>query len=146
MRRMEDRNITISITTGAVVKTLVILAIAALIFEIRDIVLIVLTAIVIASALEPGVAALVKRKIPRILSVIAVYVCLFLALFVIFYFFIPSVMTDFATFIASVPTYLDAFARAGAFDQYAQILGLPAPSSISSNDLMAAITSALDLN
>ena len=143
---MEDRQINVSFTVAGVVKTIFVLAIAWLLFTIRDIVLIVLTAIVLASAIEPGVAGLVKRKIPRIISVIIVYLCIFAAAFVIFYFFLPSLLTDFATFVAALPGYLDTFTRAGAFDQYAQILGLPVPSAISSADLMANIRSALDLN
>ncbi|HUO50472.1 MAG TPA: AI-2E family transporter [Candidatus Paceibacterota bacterium] len=142
---MEDRQINVSITSGTVVKTLFILALACFIFLIRDLVLVVLTAIVIASAVEPGVAALTRRKIPRIISVIIIYILIFVTAFVVFYFFLPSVLTDFATFMASLPGYIDSFTRAGAFDQYAQILGLPAPSHLSANDMMQAIRQALDI-
>lgn len=142
---MEDRHFNISITSGTAVRILVIAAMAWFVFLIRGIVLIVLTAIVIASAVEPGVKGLVKRKVPRILAVITVYLCIFAVAFVIFYFFVPSLLTDFATFVTQLPVYLDAFTRAGAFDQYAQILGLPAPSTISAGDLLAAFRSALDL-
>jgi predicted PurR-regulated permease PerM len=143
---MEDRNFNISITSGTVVKTIFILALAWLIFTVRGIVLVVLTAIVLASAIEPAVAAITRRKVPRILAVISVYLCIFAVAFVVFYFFLPVLLTDFATFIASLPTYLGTFTRAGAFDQYAQILGLPAPSGISSANLVAGISNALNLN
>ena len=119
-----DKEVTISITAGTVLKTLVILALAWFLFTIRSIVLIVLTAIVIASAVEPGITGLVKRKIPRIIAVIFVYVCLFAAGFVVFYFFVPTLLADFATFVTALPNYLDAFTHAGGLDQYAQILGI----------------------
>ncbi|MDR3570816.1 MAG: AI-2E family transporter [Candidatus Pacebacteria bacterium] len=141
-----DKDTTISITSGTIVKTLLILALAWFLYVIRDIVLIVLTAVVIASAVEPGVAALIKRKFPRVVSVIIVYLTLFTVGFVIFYFFVPTLLADFATFVVSLPTYLDTFTHAGSINQYAQILGLPEPSTITAADLWSGITTAFNLN
>jgi len=141
-----DREVTISITAGTVVKTLVILILAWFLFVIRDIVLDVLTAIVIASAVEPGIASLTRRRIPRVLSVILIYLGLFAVGFVIFYFFVPTLLSDFATFVGALPSYITAFTHIGGIDQYAQLLGLPEPSTVSANDLWTAISSALNLN
>ncbi|OGG52345.1 hypothetical protein A2851_04805 [Candidatus Kaiserbacteria bacterium RIFCSPHIGHO2_01_FULL_53_29] len=143
---MEDRSINVSITAGTVVKAIVILVAAWLLFTLRGIVLDVLAAVVIASAIEPGVRALMRWRLPRTLAVITVYLLLFVLFFVLFYFFFPSILEDFATFVATLPTYLDAFSRSGAFDTYANILGVPAPSLVSSNDIMASIRSALDVS
>ena len=142
---MSERQFNISITSGTLVKSLIIIGLAVLLFQIRNIILVVLVAIVIASAIEPGVAALVRRKLPRILSVIAVYLVLFGGFFVLFYFFVPSVLEDFATFIAQMPNYLEAFTRTGAFDTYSTILGLPSPSDITAEQLMAGVRSSFDL-
>ena len=136
----------ISITAGTIFKALVIVVGAWLLFILRDIVLIVVTAIVIASAIEPGVRALGRRRIPRVLAVIIIYLLLFGVFFGLFYFFFPTVLEDFATFIAALPAYLDTFTRAGAFDTYANILGVPAPSAISVDDIMANIRSTFDLS
>lgn len=140
---MEERDINISISIGTILKTLVVLGGAALLFYLRDLALIVLTAIVIASAIEPGVRALGRYKVPRILGVIIVYLLVFSVFFILFYFFLPSVLEDFATFIASLPTYLDAFARTGAFDQYATILGLEGSSA---DALVESAKGALDFS
>lgn len=142
---MEDRDINISITAGTVVKTVAILAVAWLLFVLRNIVLDVLTAIVIASAIEPGVRALSSRRFPRILAVISIYLIFFAVFFVIFYFFLPSLLEDFATFISSLPIYLDAFSRSGAFDTYANILGISGPSALSVDDIMTSVRDALNL-
>lgn len=141
---MSDRPLTISITSGTVLKTLVFLVGAWAVFYLRNIVLVVMTAIVIASAIEPGVAALMKRKFPRVGAVISIYLAVFAVFFALFYFVFPSILEDFATFIASLPTYLDAFSRAGAFDTYSQILGLPSPGDISPSDIMQGIRASLD--
>lgn len=141
-----DKEVNISITAGTVVKTLVILVLAWFLYTIRGIVLIVLTAIVIASAIEPGVAGLVRRKIPRIIAVIILYLGLCVAGFVIFYFFVPALLADFGTFVSSLPNYLDSFTHLGGVDQYAQLLGLPEPSGISAADLWNGIATAFSLN
>ncbi len=142
---MEGRSFTISITTGTVLKTVALLAGAWLLFVLRDLALVIITAVVIASAIEPGVRALGERGFPRTLAVLSIYLVFFIVFFAIFYFFLPSLLEDFATFVSALPTYLDAFSRSHAFDTYASILGVPKPSEISPNDIMASIRSSLDL-
>ena len=142
---MEDRHVSISITLGTIIKTILLLVAVSLLFYLRDFVLIVLTAVVIASAIEPGIASLMRRKMPRLLSVIVIYLILFCIFFTIFYFFLPSVLEDLATFISSLPGYLETFNRVGAFDEYARILGTAAPGPLSANDVMDSIRGALNL-
>jgi len=142
---MEDRHLNISITSGTVVKTILLLLLVGFIFAMRGIVLDVLTAIVIASALEPGVALLHRRKIPRTLAVILLYLFLFSVFFVIFYFFLPSLFGDIANFINALPSYIQTFNATGALDQYTNLLGLPALSSISSASIVANIHAALNI-
>ena len=102
-----DKQVTVSITPGAVVKTILIIAAAYVVWVLRDLLLLVLTAIVIASAIEPGVAWIARRGIPRFLSVLCMYVAVFGTLFVIVYFFFPPIIADAQQFLASVPQYLD---------------------------------------
>jgi len=142
---MGDRPFTISITTGTVMKTILILVGAWLIFMLRNLVLDVVAAVVIASAIEPAVERLVRYHIPRVLSVILVYLLLFLVFFSIFYFFLPSVLEDFTTFLSSLPSYLDTFNHAVAFDEYARILGIPSLPDISVADLMAGVRDTLNV-
>lgn len=139
---MSDRHINISFSTGTVLKTLIILALAWLLWVLRDVALIVLTAIVISSAVEPGVRVFLRQGMPRILSVLSVYLLLFGVFFILFYFFFPSVLEDFATFVTSLPSYLEYLTRAGAFDTYTSILGLPSPTAITSDEIMTSIREA----
>ncbi|MEY4747697.1 MAG: hypothetical protein RLZZ416_746 [Candidatus Parcubacteria bacterium] len=144
MREMEDRHINISITTGTVVKILFVLGVAWLLFELRSIVLDVVTAIVIASAVEPGVRSLSRWRVPRVAGVLMVYLLVFSIFAGIFYLFLPLVLSELASFISSLPGYLDAFTHTEAFDQYSRLLGLPS-TSLSSNDIIAGVRDALDL-
>lgn len=134
---MPDRETTVSITTGTILKTLIVLAGAWLIFFLRDLVLIVLTAVVIASAMDPAVRAFMRRKIPRIVAVILLYLVVLGSLIGLFYFFVPQVLSELSGLISSLPQYLDLLNRIGAYNQYADIFGLPSPTNVSPSDLLA---------
>ncbi len=140
---MPDRNTTISITAGTIVKTIIFLALAWVLYQLRDVVLIVLTAIIIASSIEPGVRAITRRRIPRLPAVLFVYTCLFGLFFTVFYFFVPSLLEDFGTFVSSLPNYLAALGNIGALESYSRIFGIPA-DSISSPEFLDSIRNALN--
>ena len=142
---MSDHSTTITITTGTILKAIVVMAGAWALYELRDLVLIVLTSITIASAIEPGVVGLVRRGVPRVLSIIALYVMLFGVFSLIFFFFLPTLFSDFASFVSSMPQYLESFSKTGAFDSYAHILGVSSPSALSSVDIMAGLRDTLSL-
>ena len=99
----------VQITTGTVVKIILILILVALLFFLRDLVLIVLTAIVIASAIEPAVRFFTRYHIPRIAGVLLVYLTVIFALLGVFYFFMPPVLSDLSNFLGILPQYLDTF-------------------------------------
>src|SRR3989344_30511 len=134
---------TISITTGTIVKTLVVLAGAWLVWELRELVLVLTAAVVIASAIEPAVSRVCRLGLPRVFSVLLVYILLFVVFFSLFYFFVPSLFADLVTFLLSLPIYLEALDRLSAFNQFAQILGTT-PPDLSNIDLMAQLRNAAE--
>lgn len=143
MHAMDGRPVTISITIGTIVAAVAVLAGAALLWELRDLVLVLMTAVVIASAIEPAVAFMRRQGVPRVLAVLLVYALILSAFFGIFYFFIPSVLSELTTFISSLPVYMEALNRISAFDEYARILGA-APPDLSQIDLMASFRGGLE--
>ncbi len=140
---MNERT-TISITTGTIVKALLIIAGAWLLYTLRDIAINVVTAVVVASAIEPAVAKMVRNKIPRVVSVVLVYVGLISFIFCVFYFLLPSIVQDFASFATSIPTYLDALGKVGILDQYAQLFGPALAAHVSPDQIMASVRSIFD--
>ncbi|HYF13062.1 MAG TPA: AI-2E family transporter [Candidatus Paceibacterota bacterium] len=108
------KSISVTITPGTVFIVLIILAGAALVFYLRDLVLIVLTAIVIASAMEPGIAGLMRRGIPRLLSVLLMYLTVATVFFGVLFFFIPPILSDAAAFITQLPATLNTLNLAEA--------------------------------
>jgi predicted PurR-regulated permease PerM len=71
--KSENRDIEIRVSTSTVVKTLFIVALAGVAWFLRDILLIVLTSVVLAAAIEPPTRFFMKRKVPRVLALVAVY-------------------------------------------------------------------------
>ncbi|OGG87480.1 hypothetical protein A3H15_01950 [Candidatus Kaiserbacteria bacterium RIFCSPLOWO2_12_FULL_50_28] len=136
---MKNGPVAISITGGTVVMAVLILVAAWLIFELRDLVLVLLTAIVLASAIEPAVTALGRHKVPRVPAILLVYFLLFGSFFGIFYFFVPTLFGELTTLISSLPAYLDTFNQWGAFDDYARIFGVQNVPAISTSSLMESM-------
>lgn len=102
-----SKHFTFNITSGAILKVLSFAILFAALYYMRDLVLVVLTAVVIASAIEPVILFFKKYKINRLLSVILVYL-----IFVIFvagasYIFLPTLIADVSNFLTSLPQYID---------------------------------------
>lgn len=102
-----DKETRISITPGSVATTLLVIAGAYALWLLRDLVLLVLTAIIIASAIEPGIVFFIRRRIPRFFSALLVYVLVVGSVFSLIYFFFPPIITDAANFLSNAPQYLD---------------------------------------
>lgn len=97
----------INITTGTMVRAIFLALFVALIYHIRDVVLITLLSIVIASGVEPAAAWFQKRRVPRVLAVIIVYLTAFLTLGFMFYLIIPPVFSELSDLSANIPAYLE---------------------------------------
>ncbi|MFM2415248.1 MAG: hypothetical protein RI911_941 [Candidatus Parcubacteria bacterium] len=99
-----EKTVHMSITYGTIAKTLATLIGLWFIYMLSDVVLIVITAIVIASAAEPGMKWIMRYGIPRVYSVITVY-GIFIGFFALLgYFFVPSVLSETAAMLQSLST------------------------------------------
>ncbi len=97
----------ISLTTGTIFRAVLVVILFGLLWYLRDVVLVVLAAVVIASAIEPLTLFLGRFGIPRLISVIATYLVLTVAFVGIFYVFVPSLLSDTADFLRAVPSLLE---------------------------------------
>ncbi len=103
------RNIVVQVSSGTIIKSILFVLLVVLLYILRDLVLIVLTAVVIASAIEPVVHWFTRHRIPRIAAVLLVYLVTIFVLLGIFYFFLPTVLEDVASFLSTLPAYIDTF-------------------------------------
>ncbi len=98
----------LSIDSGTIVRFLGFIVLGFLIYLLRDIVMIFLAAVVIASAIEPATSKFERMKIPRILTVIMIYICMALFFVGIFYFFLPPLVDDIAHVVSRAPQYIES--------------------------------------
>ncbi len=131
-----DKPISINITAGTVLKVILLLAGAWLIYTLFDLVLVIITAIVIASAIEPAARWFTERKVPRVVAVLIVYLTFIAVIFSLFYFFVPVFLTEVAVLAASLSAYMDAFTRVPG--DYVSILGTAQNTGLPIADLVSA--------
>ena len=81
---------------------------AFLLWYLRDIVLDVLTAVVIASAMEPAIRFFMRHGLRRLLAVILMYLIVAAAFVVVLVFFMPPVLNDAANFLQQLPQTLSS--------------------------------------
>ncbi len=113
-----DKHLRITITPNTFVTAILVVAGAYIFWLLRDLALLVLTAIVIASAIEPEIAFFIRHRIPRFFAAILVYVLIFGSLFLLFYFFLPPIIADTAGFLSALPQYLDTVNASGSLAQF----------------------------
>ncbi|MFH1427250.1 MAG: AI-2E family transporter [Patescibacteria group bacterium] len=106
---METRKspLNINISTLTILKIILIFLILYFLYIIRDILAILFISIVLASALDPWIDWLQKRKIPRGLGIILIYLVLFAVLSSVFYLIIPPIITQIKDLSVNFPAYFD---------------------------------------
>ncbi len=142
----ESSNLTINITSGTIIKTILFLVLFWMLYILRGLVLILLAAVTIASAIEPGTSWLVKRKFPRVLAVLTVYAIIFSIFFGIFYYVLPSLLSETANLLGNLPQYVKTVdlinpLHNAAFSNFTSVLpGIP--QNISIEGILGTITSS----
>lgn len=134
---MNDNNGTISISTGTIIKTVLILLGFVVLYIIRDLVLIVMTSIVLAAAVEPMTKWLSDRRIHRTISVIGIYLFVAALIFSAFYFIFLPLLNQTSDFLGTVPGYLE---------QVEVYNPLPQGSLLGTENIVLEVPQALSLN
>ena len=108
MEKESNSKVTINITTGSFLRGILIILFVWFLFFIKEIVLVVLTAVVIASSLEPLIHWFKRYKIGRLPAAIISYVGLIGVFAGLLFFFIPSVLDEASSFLNTLPKYLES--------------------------------------
>jgi predicted PurR-regulated permease PerM len=99
---------TIIISTGTILRTILLLLGVVFLYYVRDVVAILLVAVVIASAIEPGIKWFCKRGLPRVIAVLAIYLATIALLGFLFYLVIPPTINQLQDFVSGFPLYLES--------------------------------------
>ncbi len=96
----------IHISTSTILKVVLILILFWLAFYLRDVVLVVIASVVIASAIEPMTRWFMSRRIPRTVAVLIIYAAAAFLFAGTFYFLIIPLLSEFQDLTTSLPHYL----------------------------------------
>lgn len=87
-------NTVIHFSTRSLLKVVLIAGAVCLLYLLRDIALVVLASIVIASSIEPIIGWFLEKKVPRTITAVATYVMIALFLAIIVYFVLPTLLIE----------------------------------------------------
>lgn len=100
----ENKNITINISTGTILKIIGFFLVLLFVYFIRDIIVLLFVSIIFAALIEPLVNWLEHRKIPRGLGVGIIYVALLLFLFLTVRMLIPPIVEQIGLLTQNFPS------------------------------------------
>ncbi|MBI4121446.1 MAG: AI-2E family transporter [Candidatus Ryanbacteria bacterium] len=98
---------TLDISTASFIRAAVVVLGIMFLWAVRDIALITLVAIVIASAVDPLVRWLTRRKMPRVFAVLLLYLAGIGLFTTVFYLLVPPLANDFKNFFVNLPALLE---------------------------------------
>ena len=101
----QKMNVTIS--TGSIIKIIAIFLLLGFLYLVRDILAIIFISIVIASALDPWIDALQKRKIPRAIGILVVYLAIIGVVSLAVMLIVPPIVEQVKQITGSFPQYYD---------------------------------------
>ncbi len=105
---MNDKKLTLEISTGSILKFLLLAVLLWFLYELRNVIAVLLFSVVIASAIEPVAHWFQSYKIPRIIGVLFLFIATFSVLGFIFYLIMPPLLSEIAGFLLDLPRYLEA--------------------------------------
>jgi predicted PurR-regulated permease PerM len=102
----EPRQYIVKIETRTIINIVLLILLLVILYYLRDLVLVLLTSVVLASFNESVVRKFAKYHIPRTLSVVIVYVVSFAAIFALFYVFVPILLAEVSSLVSSLGNYI----------------------------------------
>lgn len=103
----EARNIRITLTTASLLRIIVVLLGLYFAYVIKDVLILLFTAVVLTSALDPWVDWLHKRAIPRALAILIIYIAIIGIFSLAVYLVIPPIVEQFKQLANELPVYIE---------------------------------------
>lgn len=101
----EKVNITIS--TASIIKIIVIFLVLGFLYLIRDIIAILFISLVVASALDPLIDSFQRRKIPRAIGILVIYLVIIGAISLAVVLIVPPIVEQVKQITTSFPDYYE---------------------------------------
>ena len=103
----ENKKIVFDLSSNSFVKLVAFVLLVIFLYLVRDLLLMIFVAIVIASGLDPLIDFFHKRRIPRTLSLLVVYVFLIAIITSIVYILVPPMIEQVQQLVVILPQYFE---------------------------------------
>lgn len=99
----------ISISTGIVFRTILIILALWFLYLVREVIVLLFISVILVSAMEPAVDFLQKKKIPRSVTVLGIYLLLLIIISVAISFLVPPIVRQFQDLTQNFSQYSQNF-------------------------------------
>lgn len=103
----EKKNQTINVSTSTILRIIFILLFLFFLYTIRDVIVIFIFALIIASAMTPIVNTLERVKIPRVIGTLFVFIFFLGIIAFLMYLVVPPIAKDFESLSSHFPDYVE---------------------------------------
>jgi predicted PurR-regulated permease PerM len=104
---LKNRPININITTSAIIKIILIFLLLYFLYLVREILAVLFVALILASAVDPWVDWMQRRKIPRGVGILLIYLVLFSFISLVIYLIVPPIAQEVSNLASNFPRILD---------------------------------------
>ena len=104
---MKGQNINIEISTASIIKAIGIILFVLLLYILKDVFIVFLFALIIASALSPFANWLDEKNFPRLLGVLLLYLTVFGLIIFVLSMVIPVVSNDISQLTGTLPAFVE---------------------------------------
>ena len=130
MTQLNEKHHSISIASGTIFKIILIGLLFYAMFVLKNLILIVLTSVIIASAIEPIAGLMTKRRIPHTFAVVIIYVGIAVLLSLFFSMFLPVLVQQGSAIANSVPQYINSLLAVPALNDIPELQSLLKDTSV----------------
>lgn len=121
MKELLNRKVIFDVSYATFLKAVLIMLLLLLLFAVREILLLMFVAIVLASGLDPLIDWLQKRKIPRAVSSLFLFLVLIGLIALIVYLLVPPLIDQVQQLIDVLPGYMETlFEKVAEYTGYSQ--------------------------
>lgn len=104
---MRDNPINVNISTLTIVKTFLFFLLLYFFYLTKDILMVLFVSLILSSALEPSVAWMESKKIPRSIGVLIIYLLLLSVVGAIVYLIVPIIIQQTSELLKVLPGYFE---------------------------------------
>lgn len=130
----------VSISTRSILKVFAIIVMFWFLYVIRDILAVLFISFVLASALDPWIDALQKRKIPRAVAILIIYLVIVAVISLTVALIIPPIVEQVKEITNSFPVYFERLAEVYSnFQEFSNEYGVESTVQDSLNNLNSTL-------